>query len=116
MTDREGREGQQLLSAVAQHGLELGELPSQPSGDDIELVVDMGAGRLGEDGPDGRGYHLGRPLGHPGQDVSEEVGLYGNNVPLFVLLFRSGALEVAWRSQRMLACSCRCGLGCYCRT
>ena len=30
--------------------------------------------------------------------------------------FRSDALEVAWRSQRMLACNCRCGLGCSCRT
>jgi putative transposase len=54
--------------------------------------------------------------GQPAPAVSCPPGLYGNNVPLFVLVFRSDALEVAWRSQRMLACSCRCGLGCSCRT
>jgi putative transposase len=43
------------------------------------------------------------------------LDLSGNNVPLVVLLFRSDALEVAWRSQGMLGCNCRCGLGCCCR-
>ena len=33
----------------------------------------MGCIGLGEDGPDGSGDHLGRALGHPGEDVSEEV-------------------------------------------
>jgi Flp pilus assembly protein CpaB len=46
------------------------------------------------------------------QAAQGTVGLCGNNVPPFVLVFRSDALEVAWRSQRMLACNCRCGLGC----
>jgi hypothetical protein len=43
------------------------------SGDDVELVVDVSGVRLGEDGPDGRGDHLGRALGDLGEDVSEEV-------------------------------------------
>jgi hypothetical protein len=46
-------------------------LTSAPSG--VELVVDMGRIGLGEDGPDGRGDHLGRALGHLGKHVSEEV-------------------------------------------
>ena len=54
--------------------------------------------------------------GDLGQQVAGTVGLYGNNVLLFVLLFRSDAIEVAWGSRRMLACNCRCGLGCCCRT
>ena len=35
--------------------------------------MDVGGIRLGEDGPDGCGDHLGCPLGHPGQNVAEEV-------------------------------------------
>ena len=35
--------------------------------------MDVGCIGLGEDGPDGGGDHLGRALGHPGEDVSEEV-------------------------------------------
>jgi hypothetical protein len=59
VADREAGEGQELFGVVAQHGLELGELPSQHAGDHVQLVVDMGGVGLGEDGADGRGDHLG---------------------------------------------------------
>jgi hypothetical protein len=35
--------------------------------------MDLGGIRLGENCADGGRDHLGRPLGHLGQDVSEEV-------------------------------------------
>jgi hypothetical protein len=35
--------------------------------------MDVGGVRLGEDGADRGRDHLGRALGHPGQDVAEEV-------------------------------------------
>jgi hypothetical protein len=57
--DGECGEGEQVLGVVAQHGLELGELAAEHAGDDVELVLDVGSVRLGEDGPDGRGHHLG---------------------------------------------------------
>jgi hypothetical protein len=59
VADRERGEGQQLGSGVTQHPLELGELPSQHPGDDIQLLMDMVSVGLGEDGADGRGHHLG---------------------------------------------------------
>jgi hypothetical protein len=70
MRDREGGEGEQVLGAVAQHPLELGELPSQHPSDDVELVVDVGGVGLGEDRSDGGRDHLGRALGHLGEHVA----------------------------------------------
>jgi hypothetical protein len=55
----EAGEGQQVGGGVAEHGLQLGELAAQHARDAVELVVDVGCIRLGEDGPDGRGDHLG---------------------------------------------------------
>jgi hypothetical protein len=52
--DREAGERQRLLSAVAQHGLELGELAPQHPGDRVQLLVDMGGVGLVEDGPQQR--------------------------------------------------------------
>jgi hypothetical protein len=60
-------------SSVAQHRLQLAELPAQHPRDHIELLMDMGGIRLGENRADGGRDHLGRPLGHLGQDVAEEV-------------------------------------------
>jgi hypothetical protein len=59
MAGREGGEGEQVLGAIAQHRLELGELAAEHPGDDVELVMHVGGVRLSEDGPDGRGDHLG---------------------------------------------------------
>ena len=59
MAGREAGEGEQVLGAVAQHGLQLGELASEHPGDDVELVLYVGGVRLREDGTDGRGDHLG---------------------------------------------------------
>ena len=72
MADRKRGEGQQILGAVAQHALELGELSAQHPRDDLELVLDVGGVGLGEDGADGRGDHFRRALGHAGQHVAEE--------------------------------------------
>jgi hypothetical protein len=58
MGDRECGEGEQVLGAVAQHPLELGELAAQHSSDHVELVVDVGGVGLGEDGADGGRHHL----------------------------------------------------------
>src|SRR5215218_7516265 len=91
------------------------ELGRLAAGDSDGLVAGLGVADV-EDGPE-VGLHLVLVMGgHLGQGVAGAVGPYGNNVPPFVLFFRSDALEVAWRSQRMLACNCRCGLGCSCRT
>jgi hypothetical protein len=70
---REGGEGQQLRSSVAEHDLEFGELTAQHPGDHVQLFVDMGGIGLGEDGADGGGDHLGRALGDLGEHVAEEV-------------------------------------------
>jgi hypothetical protein len=43
------------------------------SGIRVDLVDDLGAGGLGEDGADGRGHHLGRASWHAGEHVAEEV-------------------------------------------
>jgi hypothetical protein len=72
VADRKRGEGQQILGAVAQHALELGELSAQHPRDDLELVLDVGGVGLGEDGADGRGDHFRRALGHAGQHVAEE--------------------------------------------
>jgi hypothetical protein len=56
---REAGEGQQLLGAVTQHGLELGELAAQHPRDHVQLLMDVGGIGLGEDRADGRGDHLG---------------------------------------------------------
>ena len=59
MVDRKRGKGQQLLGAVAQHDLELGELAPEHPGDHVQLLMDMGSVGLGEDRADGRGDHLG---------------------------------------------------------
>jgi hypothetical protein len=59
VTDRKGAEGQQFFDRVAQHRLQLGELPSQHPGDHVQLLMNMGGVGLGEDGADGGGDHLG---------------------------------------------------------
>jgi hypothetical protein len=79
MADRERGEAQQLLGAVAQHRLELGELAAQHPGDHVQLLVNMGSVGLGKDRPDGGGDHLGRPLGDLGEHVTEER--YGGSGP-----------------------------------
>ena len=71
--DREGGEGGQVLAGISQHGGDLGELGLKHGRDLVQLLGDLGAGGLGEDGADGGGDHPGRGLGHPGKHVSEEV-------------------------------------------
>jgi hypothetical protein len=56
---REGREGGQVLTGIGQHGRHGRELGGEHGGNLVDLVDDLGAGGLGEDGPDGRGHHLG---------------------------------------------------------
>jgi hypothetical protein len=73
VTDRERREGQQLLGVVAEHRLQLGELAAQHPGDDVQLLVDVGGVRLGEDGADGGGDHLRRASWYAGEHVAQEV-------------------------------------------
>jgi hypothetical protein len=73
VTGREAGEGEEVFGAIAEHDLELGELPTQHPGDDIELVVNVGGIRLGEDGADGGRHHLGRALGDLGEQGAQEV-------------------------------------------
>jgi hypothetical protein len=73
VADGEAGEGQQVLGVVAQHALELGELSAQHPGDHVQLFVDVAGIRLGEDGANGGGDHLGGALGDLGEHVAEEV-------------------------------------------
>jgi hypothetical protein len=57
--DGEGREGGEVLAGIGQHGGHGRELGLQHGGDLVDLLGDLGAGGLSEDGPDGRGDHLG---------------------------------------------------------
>jgi hypothetical protein len=59
--------------SVAQHRLDLGELAAEHPGNHLELLVDVLGVRLGEDGADGGGDHLGRAFGDLAQDVAQEV-------------------------------------------
>jgi hypothetical protein len=70
-----GKEVKASRSSAASRSMtsSLGDWRPSIPGDDVELVVDMGGVRLGEAGPDGRGDHPGRALGHLGEHVSEEV-------------------------------------------
>jgi hypothetical protein len=79
VANREAGEGQQFVGCVTEHRLELGELAAKHPSDDIELLVDMGGVGLGEDGPDRGGDYLRRALGHPGENVPEEVKLAALN-------------------------------------
>ena len=47
--EREAGEGEQVVGGVAQHRLDLGELPAEHAGDDVELVADVVGVGLGED-------------------------------------------------------------------
>jgi hypothetical protein len=59
VADREGREGGQVLTGVKQHGGHGRELGRQHGGDLVDLLDDLSASGLGEDGADRRGDHLG---------------------------------------------------------
>jgi hypothetical protein len=69
----EAGEGQQVLGGVVEHGLDLGQLPAEHAGDDVELLADVLLIGLGEDGADCGGDHLGVAPGDLGQDVAQEV-------------------------------------------
>lgn len=66
---RERSEGQQVLAGIPEHGGHVGELALEHVSDLIELAAGVGGVGLGEHGAQGGGDHLGRGLGHPGQDV-----------------------------------------------
>ena len=64
-----GKPAKAVMSSagLVEHRLHLRELAAEHVGDDLQLPAD-GCGRgLGEDGPDCRGDHLRRSLGHLGQ-------------------------------------------------
>jgi hypothetical protein len=67
------RERGELVTGVAQHGLDLGELAAEHPGDGVELGADAGRARLGEDGAHGGGDHVGVALGHGGGQVAGEM-------------------------------------------
>ena len=55
-----GKSAKAVMSCggVAQHRFDLGELPSEHGGDDVELFADVRGVGLGEDGADRGGDHL----------------------------------------------------------
>ncbi|MDT5348893.1 MAG: hypothetical protein QOH91_2180 [Mycobacterium sp.] len=59
MRHREIGEGGDVGGRVAQHGFDLGQLAAEHAGDGVELSTHMLSIRLGENGADGRGDHLG---------------------------------------------------------
>ncbi len=67
------RERQQVVLRLAEHRLDLGQLPAEHASDDIELLLDVLGIRLGEDRADRRGDHLGVALRHDRQDVAHEM-------------------------------------------
>ena len=52
-----------VVGGIAQHGFDLGQLAAEHAGDGVELFAHVFCVGLGEDGADGRGDHLGDPLG-----------------------------------------------------
>jgi hypothetical protein len=69
----EAGEGQQVFGGGAHHLLDLRQLPAQHRRDGLELLVDVGSIRLGEDRADRSGDHFSVPAGHLGEHVSQEV-------------------------------------------
>ncbi len=62
--DRGAAEGEELVSGVAEHRFDGGQLPAEHGGDDVELGAHVLAVRLCEDGADRGRDHLGVALGH----------------------------------------------------
>jgi hypothetical protein len=71
--DGEVGEGGDVLSVVAEHGFDFGELPAEHAGDDVELAADAGRVGLGEDGADRGGDHVAVPGGDGVENVAAEV-------------------------------------------
>lgn len=68
----ERRERRHVISGVVQYRLDAGNW--RPSITAITpLLADGGGCRQGEDGPDGRGDHLARPLEDLARDVAQEI-------------------------------------------
>jgi hypothetical protein len=70
---RETRESQQVVHRVAEHRLNLGQLPAEHPGDDVKLLLDVLGVGLREDGSDGGGDHLGVALRHDRENVAHEM-------------------------------------------
>ena len=69
----EDRERQDLGLRIVHERTDL-EVPGREVvTDQVPLLAHRAQIRLGEDGPEHRGDHLGLGLGHVGQDVADEV-------------------------------------------
>jgi hypothetical protein len=69
----EGGEGEKVVTGVAHHLLDLGQLPAQHRHNGLELLDYVGGVGLGEDGADRGGHHLGVAAGHLGEHIAQEM-------------------------------------------
>ena len=73
MLQREGRERQEVVAGVDEHGYHVAELAREGDDDAVELLGHSSRVGLGEDRAYGGGNHLGVGARDPGQHVAHEM-------------------------------------------